>query len=415
MTPFGRRHRGFTLIEILVVITIIAILIALLLPAIQAARQAVKRVQCGNNLKQIGLALHNYHDRYKTFPAGLTSVHQWPGNDPQSISWAVLILPFLDEQALFDQAGKLDQGLLMSQQDVKDGLAAGKTWPFGKALMTGMELPVFRCPSDFATGDVHAYKTQVLFRSVAAGGRIYQEYARGNYAANSCQTMAFNYYPDPCPLGGAVGSAPANNCGGPRSHGWAGCLGRSLKGVMGINVSVPRNKIIDGTSNTILVGEIRIGLTYSDPRGIWAWGKPGSSTMWAHQFGPNYTGEETVGNGMNHDQGPDGIHYILGNKNAAVGRLIARKEGMEVGNYGMDSGVGFPRSKHLGGAQFCMADGAVRWISDYVQRNPQPGWWLGYPWRGVDPPSDKMEPLPGAWERMNISVDGLHVDFTSAD
>ena len=96
--------RGFTLIELLVVIAIIAILIALLLPAVQQAREAARRSQCKNNMKQIGLALHNYHDVYNTFPPG------YVGQTDVSIlagyglwSWSALILPYIDQAPLYNQ------------------------------------------------------------------------------------------------------------------------------------------------------------------------------------------------------------------------------------------------------------------------------------------------------------------------
>ncbi len=88
-----KRSRGFTLIELLVVIAIIAILIALLLPAVQQAREAARRTQCKNNLKQIGLAVHNYHDTFNCFPLNGTSAN---GGTAPHCSWMVRIFPYLD-------------------------------------------------------------------------------------------------------------------------------------------------------------------------------------------------------------------------------------------------------------------------------------------------------------------------------
>src|SRR6202035_4809089 len=97
------RRRGFTLIELLVVIAIIAVLIALLLPAVQAAREAGRRMQCVNNLKQIGLALHNYHDAVGAFPPGFLSV---PGPDGDNSGpgwgWASLALPQLEQGPVYN-------------------------------------------------------------------------------------------------------------------------------------------------------------------------------------------------------------------------------------------------------------------------------------------------------------------------
>jgi prepilin-type N-terminal cleavage/methylation domain-containing protein/prepilin-type processing-associated H-X9-DG protein len=152
----ARTRRGFTLIELLVVIAIIAILIALLVPAVQKVREAAARTQCQNNLKQIGLAIHNYHDTNRRLPAGwwglannaTGSANRWP--------WSVAILPHLEQENLYK---KLNPDL------VTPGVPPGAT------TMPELQMPlsVYTCPSD---------PVQILTNSHFAN------YAKSNYAAN---------------------------------------------------------------------------------------------------------------------------------------------------------------------------------------------------------------------------------------
>tara|TARA_R110002073_G_scaffold60209_22_gene151304 strand:- start:8010 stop:9023 length:1014 start_codon:yes stop_codon:yes gene_type:complete len=95
------RSRGFTLVELLVVIAIIGVLVGLLLPAVQAAREAARRMQCGNNLKQIGLALHNYESAYRVWPAQSSSPSQGKGFITKRGSWFTAVLPFIEQDGLF--------------------------------------------------------------------------------------------------------------------------------------------------------------------------------------------------------------------------------------------------------------------------------------------------------------------------
>ena len=163
---------GFTLIELLVVIAIIAILIALLLPAVQQAREAARRTQCKNNLKQFGLAMHNYHDTFLVFPPGLISRPGGAGwttrcalmsngatvtnNDYRSWGWGTMILPYLDQAPLFN----------ILQPDGCRMPDAGATYAGTTPLQN--PLPAYRCPSD--TGD------QI--------NQMHQSYTTSNYTVN---------------------------------------------------------------------------------------------------------------------------------------------------------------------------------------------------------------------------------------
>lgn len=200
-----RNHSGFTLVELLVVIAIIGILVALLLPAVQAAREAARRMSCGNNLKQIGLAFHNYHDTYKTFPPSYMEF----GNEIRW-GWGALILPFMEQQPLHDVLGVT----------TRSGMRPA-TCP---ELQT--HLPMYRCPSDPFTNRLNTrYDNQ-------NGGLGPSSYVVSEgVAAYDTSTANYNY---------------ANNM----------------------------NEILDGTANTMLVGERDHGLpanvTHAHVGAVWA-------------------------------------------------------------------------------------------------------------------------------------------------
>ena len=144
------KSRGFTLIELLVVIAIIAILIALLLPAVQQAREAARRTQCRNNLKQIGLAIHNYHDTHRCFPPGYVGD---PPNNPGGCGtindnkpgwgWAAFILPYIDEANLYNQLGigEIKKAVCSTPTGVQDDPAVGN------ADLQDTVITAYLCPS----------------------------------------------------------------------------------------------------------------------------------------------------------------------------------------------------------------------------------------------------------------------------
>ena len=217
----SRRFRnGFTLIELLVVIAIIAILIALLLPAVQQAREAARRTQCKNNLKQIGLALHNYHDTFGLFPAG----HQFRGgldgdftdaDGGNAFGWGYSILPYLEQASLFDQFN--------SSQDAGENTIP--TTPGGtlfNATLCQTVIPVISCPSDDKPTN-------------------FNDGAIPNSATSSYQGASGSY-------DGYQGGGPTAS---PNKLRFNGVLQRDNRGQYGIG------NIKDGTSNTILVAETK--------------------------------------------------------------------------------------------------------------------------------------------------------------
>ncbi|MCS7238679.1 MAG: DUF1559 domain-containing protein [Thermoguttaceae bacterium] len=138
MRTRSNRCSGFTLVELLVVIAIIGILIALLLPAVQAAREAARRAHCVNNIKQMGFALHNYHDVYRTLPIGASLAQRGTGFSIRwAVNWKLSILPYIEQRSVFDQL------------DFINGLFC--PWPdrriTGNLILERLVVNVYKCPS----------------------------------------------------------------------------------------------------------------------------------------------------------------------------------------------------------------------------------------------------------------------------
>ncbi len=335
---------GFTLIELLVVIAIIAILVALLLPAVQQAREAARRSTCKNNLKQLSLAMHNYHDTFKVLPYASTFIDVGPNGSitaaetttlrSNSSGWFYLILPFIEQGPFYDA--------MNPNVNMNDNNAAnyGAGQPTNRDRIRGKFFEVATCPSNPYAG---------------TGTRIdnvnFNETGTGGTADTPTQEAMYR------PSGGTMNTGQAGDCGASTSSfcrwatsgpgqpgdtingGWSWVI-RNRSAVRGAfargvtNFQMPRD-FQDGTSNTILMGEAKPH--HIEFGSIWAQNVPTS----AFYLKPNSVLLRNLE--LNTNAGLNGTSISFGWQNA-IGHA----------------------SYHKGGVQFALVDGSVRFISENV-------------------------------------------------
>ena len=269
-------RKAFTLVELLVVIAIIGILIALLLPAVQAAREAARRMSCTNNMKQIGLGLHMYHDTFHTLPAG------WRGFDPANgqphwfglpgWAWSASILPYMEQTAIHDS-------LIHFNHPITD--------PVNDEARVA-EIPIFRCPTDIGetTFDLPGGGP-----SVGGGVTFPIEIATGNYI-------------------GAFGTIDFHDVCDPSSPNFNGCEGN---GTFFLNRQVRFADIRDGLSNTLVVGERSSKLAPSTWVGVVTGGEHGVARVaGVASYPPN--SEDTPAHYFHNFSSfhPSGTNFLLG-------------------------------------------------------------------------------------------------------
>ena len=252
MSQRTNSRKAFTLIELLVVIAIIAILIALLLPAVQQAREAARRTQCRNNLKQIGLALHNYHDVNSNFPPGHVLIGRSGGgvgqSTPAQTTWAIATLPYIDQTAVYNNY----DSNFMTTDPVN-------------AFIRDISLSIHNCPSDPLAGqsmvpgtgpacpNCHNHTTlppeAVSFRLSSYRGMSGKSFSNANGVPDR-ENFTLSLW--------ALRTAPAGTTGQDTDRGllhWTGADPNSTTGRTGRFSTVRIRDVTDGLSNTLAVGE----------------------------------------------------------------------------------------------------------------------------------------------------------------
>lgn len=296
------RH-GFTLIELLVVIAIIAILVALLLPAVQQAREAARRSTCKNNLKQFGIALHNYHDAHQTFPMGL--VFDAAQSDYWSytgVGWGVFLLPFSEQNALFD-------AINFNVQQPGEDASNNNVKKIG--------LPMFKCPSD-------------------SNIRPNSGLGPTNYVICTGTNTTATIWG-----GGSVGKSNGST-------------------IMYANSNTRFGDILDGTSNVMMISECIIGEPYENDQ---SYGSPDVLTCAKNKYYGGSTTTTSSSRGatwftMYSDRGPTFAYTTTLPPNSL---RDVKACSWSLSNYNADA-----QSQHRGGVQIVLADGGVRFISDSV-------------------------------------------------
>jgi prepilin-type N-terminal cleavage/methylation domain-containing protein/prepilin-type processing-associated H-X9-DG protein len=299
------RPRGFTLIELLIVIAIIAVLVALLLPAVQGAREASRRAQCLNHLKQIALAMHHYHDAHGVLPPGKKGCC-WG-------TWLVYTLPYLEQQSLFNAWNSCG----INAPGVPEGYDLDLRY-FGVAnrTVTSTRIGVYLCPSDQTNAPITA----------AMNGFTYACTSQ-NYAANFGNTIVIQTDFQGIRFGGA----PLVDIGSP-----LGDYDQPGRPPVGFNT------IIDGLSNSLLISEVVVGQG-QDLRGFSWWGD--AATFEAF-LPPNSSFPDVIFSAyycINRSPNPP-----------CIGATTALPE-----NYAA-------RSRHPGGVNVAMCDGSVRFVKNGI-------------------------------------------------
>jgi prepilin-type N-terminal cleavage/methylation domain-containing protein/prepilin-type processing-associated H-X9-DG protein len=300
-----RTRTAFTLVELLVVIAIIGILVGLLLPAVQAAREAARRMQCGNNLKQIGLALHNYEIGNRSFPIGFLDVFNGtPTQSDGGWSWMTSILPYIEQSALYNS---LDlrfhpYGTVGTISDPGGRNNAG----------TATVLPGFRCPSD--TGPA----TRAI-NAASPGGT-------NTIAISSYMGCAGPFDGARCAVNGTFMVPDLRNIG-----------------LLVVNRSRKHSEVTDGTSNVIAVGEVSYRPLV---------GGEGSDRQFV-------LGNVVTNGGVNCANGGAGT-------NGAWLHLRSTRKKLNGPMVGGDKHAAY-HSFHTGGAQFVFVDGSVHFISENIE------------------------------------------------
>lgn len=314
MQSCSRRRRAFTLIELLVVIAIIAILIALLLPAVQQAREAARRTQCKNNLKQIGLALHNYHDVFNVFPYGYNGYGS-TGGDPTYYrvygSWPHFVLPYIDQAPAYNQFSPY-LGWWCTPTNVT-------TIETNLASLYSAGYAAFYCPSEVSQQVVNygwPWETEVVSPNQAA---------MSSYVGCTGPNTSGDCSIGPYPTQGLTGLTGLPLCQFIGYHFRENETGTETMGMFAQNKSKKSvRSFIDGTSNSLAVGEttfvrLGIGAQTNSLFGGWTHASTASMINW-----------------------PGRTH-----------------------SWGNASGFA---SYHTGGAQFLLADGTVRFISQNIDQ-----------------------------------------------
>jgi prepilin-type N-terminal cleavage/methylation domain-containing protein len=311
-----RKRPAFTLVELLVVIAIIGVLVALLLPAVQAAREAARRMQCSNNVKQLALAMHNHHDAYGRFPPGGAADRPPFGtntSDDWGSSWMVYILPYLEQGNVYQQWQFYGASGVFNQNNIN--------------LRTKLQVPGYLCPSSPLPKVTLNQNTTMTSNYVAIAGA-----APGlipNYTESRSQTTPY----------GIVSGG----------------------GVLYPNSQVTFGSIPDGSSNTMLVSEHSDFMTKTDmSKADWRGAQP-----WGWSIGVKGSGEPP-----NFYTGSDNRSFNM----TTIRYNVNKKTGWATGNGDcggsgvcLDYGQNIPiNSAHGGGVTIALGDGSVRFINDNV-------------------------------------------------
>ena len=323
--PGGRTspHRtGFTLVELLVVIAIIGVLVALLLPAVQAAREAARRSQCSNNLRQMGLAFQNYHASQNHIASGwLEDYNPTRSARKSNFLWSAVILPYVEQAALHSQLDFDQQSTAGTPGGAVDNID-----------LIGTELPGYRCPSD----QIEANSTSV----VGNGGftPAIPSVAVSNYVGSgtTCLVCFFGQLPD------KSDGSNIDVVGACRQLPMLAPLAQVTRqnGVMYRNSETPIRQITDGTSNTFLIGERIFGDIVDPGTGTTFF----SQAFWATLPAPSSNQQACY----------------AGLAIAATRFENALKAPMINGHpYGFSS-------RHAGGVQVALCDGSARFIQEAI-------------------------------------------------